>query len=309
MPDRAEQFDFIMIKPSHYDDDGYPIVWWRTILPSNSLAALNGLARDAAERAGAGAGRRASTWCRSTSATSMSCPARIITRHQAARRQGADRPGRRPVEPVPPRARPRPRVPRGGAAGGDRRLPRLGLPRRCSRRSRPRSRKRSTSAARCSPARPRRGGSMRCSSTPGKAGSSRSTITSRTCRASPACPVPWMPQGVARAQFGAMVELRSRPRLPVPVQLLHDHQRPGPQEPLPHRRRPRRDHPRESRAGDQGLLHHRRQSRPQPPLGGVLRPADQAATRRRGSRPTSPSRSTRSATASPISSTRPSAPG
>ena len=46
----AEQFDFVMIKPSHYDDDGYPIVWWRTILPSNSLAALNGLARDAAER-------------------------------------------------------------------------------------------------------------------------------------------------------------------------------------------------------------------------------------------------------------------
>jgi radical SAM superfamily enzyme YgiQ (UPF0313 family) len=50
MSERAEQFDFIMIKPSHYDDDGYPIVWWRTILPSNSLAALNGLARDAAER-------------------------------------------------------------------------------------------------------------------------------------------------------------------------------------------------------------------------------------------------------------------
>ncbi len=45
-----EDFDFIMIKPSHYDDDGYPIVWWRTILPSNSLAALNGLARDAAAR-------------------------------------------------------------------------------------------------------------------------------------------------------------------------------------------------------------------------------------------------------------------
>ena len=43
-------FDFYMIKPSHYDDDGYPIVWWRTILPSNSLAALNGLARDAAQR-------------------------------------------------------------------------------------------------------------------------------------------------------------------------------------------------------------------------------------------------------------------
>ena len=51
MADRAQQFDFVMIKPSHYDDDGYPIVWWRTILPSNSLAALNGLARDAAARA------------------------------------------------------------------------------------------------------------------------------------------------------------------------------------------------------------------------------------------------------------------
>jgi radical SAM superfamily enzyme YgiQ (UPF0313 family) len=50
MTDPAQLFDFIMIKPSHYDDDGYPIVWWRTILPSNSLAALNGLARDAAER-------------------------------------------------------------------------------------------------------------------------------------------------------------------------------------------------------------------------------------------------------------------
>jgi len=50
MGERPEQFDFVMIKPSHYDDDGYPIVWWRTILPSNSLAALNGLARDAAAR-------------------------------------------------------------------------------------------------------------------------------------------------------------------------------------------------------------------------------------------------------------------
>lgn len=46
----SEDFHFVMIKPSHYDDDGYPIVWWRTILPSNSLAALNGLARDAAAR-------------------------------------------------------------------------------------------------------------------------------------------------------------------------------------------------------------------------------------------------------------------
>jgi len=50
MDQAVQDFDFIMIKPSHYDDDGYPIVWWRTLLPSNSLAALNGLARDAAQR-------------------------------------------------------------------------------------------------------------------------------------------------------------------------------------------------------------------------------------------------------------------
>ncbi|HEV2748001.1 MAG TPA: radical SAM protein [Allosphingosinicella sp.] len=46
----SEEFDFVMIKPSHYDDDGYPIVWWRTLIPSNSLAALNGIARDCAAR-------------------------------------------------------------------------------------------------------------------------------------------------------------------------------------------------------------------------------------------------------------------
>jgi len=44
------EFEFVMIKPSHYDDDGYPIVWWRGLIPSNSLAALNGIALDCAER-------------------------------------------------------------------------------------------------------------------------------------------------------------------------------------------------------------------------------------------------------------------
>ncbi len=44
------ELEFIMIKPSHYDDNGYPIVWWKTLIPSNSLAALNGIARDCAKR-------------------------------------------------------------------------------------------------------------------------------------------------------------------------------------------------------------------------------------------------------------------
>lgn len=50
MASRAEQFDFIMIKPSRYDDDGYPVVWWRSFVPSNSLASVYGMANDCAER-------------------------------------------------------------------------------------------------------------------------------------------------------------------------------------------------------------------------------------------------------------------
>ncbi|MGD8242863.1 MAG: hypothetical protein PVF59_08560, partial [Desulfobacterales bacterium] len=43
-------FHFVMIKPTHYDDDGYPIQWLRSALPSNTLACLNGLAEDARRR-------------------------------------------------------------------------------------------------------------------------------------------------------------------------------------------------------------------------------------------------------------------
>ena len=45
-----ELFHFIMIKPSHYDDDGYPIQWLRSAIPANSLAAVNGLALDCKQR-------------------------------------------------------------------------------------------------------------------------------------------------------------------------------------------------------------------------------------------------------------------
>jgi hypothetical protein len=44
------RFQLVLIKPSHYHDDGYVIRWWRTLIPSNSLAAVYGLARDCAER-------------------------------------------------------------------------------------------------------------------------------------------------------------------------------------------------------------------------------------------------------------------
>ena len=47
---RAGKFCLILVKPSHYDDDGYVIQWFRSAIPSNSLAALFGLARDCAAR-------------------------------------------------------------------------------------------------------------------------------------------------------------------------------------------------------------------------------------------------------------------
>src|SRR6516165_3308230 len=43
-------FRLFLIKPSHYDDDGYVIQWVRSSIPSNTLAVLNGLALDCAER-------------------------------------------------------------------------------------------------------------------------------------------------------------------------------------------------------------------------------------------------------------------
>jgi radical SAM superfamily enzyme YgiQ (UPF0313 family) len=44
------RFRVVLIKPSHYHDDGYVIRWWRGLVPSNSLAALHGVALDCAQR-------------------------------------------------------------------------------------------------------------------------------------------------------------------------------------------------------------------------------------------------------------------
>jgi len=45
------RFQLVLVKPSHYDDDGYVIQWLMSAMPSNSLAALYGLAKDADARA------------------------------------------------------------------------------------------------------------------------------------------------------------------------------------------------------------------------------------------------------------------
>ena len=40
------KFLLFLVKPSHYDDDGYVIQWFRSAIPSNSLAVLYGLVSD-----------------------------------------------------------------------------------------------------------------------------------------------------------------------------------------------------------------------------------------------------------------------
>lgn len=47
---RKNKFCLVLVKPSHYDDDGYVIQWYRSPIPSNSLASVYGLALDCAER-------------------------------------------------------------------------------------------------------------------------------------------------------------------------------------------------------------------------------------------------------------------
>jgi radical SAM superfamily enzyme YgiQ (UPF0313 family) len=49
-PGTRGKFLVELIKPSHYDDDGYVIQWWRGWIPSNSLSCLYGIALDARAR-------------------------------------------------------------------------------------------------------------------------------------------------------------------------------------------------------------------------------------------------------------------
>ena len=49
-PRDQRRFQLVLIKPSHYDADGYVIQWARSSIPSNSLACVYALAMDAAER-------------------------------------------------------------------------------------------------------------------------------------------------------------------------------------------------------------------------------------------------------------------
>ncbi|MBV9705598.1 MAG: radical SAM protein [Methylobacteriaceae bacterium] len=46
---RGRTFRVVLVKPSHYDRDGYVIQWWRSTIPSNSLASVHGLLLECAQ--------------------------------------------------------------------------------------------------------------------------------------------------------------------------------------------------------------------------------------------------------------------
>src|SRR3989304_3531639 len=50
-PTTKARFQLILIKPSHYDNDGYVVQWIRSTMPSNSLAAVYSLAKGPAAAA------------------------------------------------------------------------------------------------------------------------------------------------------------------------------------------------------------------------------------------------------------------
>jgi hypothetical protein len=50
----AEIFHLILIKPTHYDDDGYPLQWRYSTIPSNALASVNGIAEESFHRGALG---------------------------------------------------------------------------------------------------------------------------------------------------------------------------------------------------------------------------------------------------------------
>ena len=119
-------FHFVMIKPTHYDDDGYPIQWFRSAIPSNTLACLNALAEDARRRnvLGPGVDIRLHTYDETNRRVR---PDKIIDLIAPRGRSLPDRARRRAVEPVSARGRSGQAVSRRRAAGLHRRLPHFRL--------------------------------------------------------------------------------------------------------------------------------------------------------------------------------------
>jgi len=95
------RFCLVLIKPSHYDDDGYVIQWWRSSIPSNSLSVVYTLAEDAARRRALGSDVGLDITAIDETNTRVKVKDIIaLIRRMAASAWSA---GRGPVEPVPAR--------------------------------------------------------------------------------------------------------------------------------------------------------------------------------------------------------------
>ncbi len=121
------RFQLILIKPSHYDNDGYVVQWLRSTMPSNSLAAVYSLALGAAERQLLGPDLPIDVMAMDETNTRVR-PREIARRIAENGGRRARRHRRRAIERVPPRRRYRAAFACGRRASHDRRLPRLGLP-------------------------------------------------------------------------------------------------------------------------------------------------------------------------------------
>ena len=270
----VEAFELFLIKPSHYDDDGYVIQWWRSSIPANTLATLNGLALDCAERRvlGDDVEIRITVWDETNTRIR---PEGIIAAIRAAGGRGLvglvgvqTNQFPRAVDIARPLRAAGIQVCIGGfhVSGCVSMLPDM-------------------------PPELKEAMDLGITLFAGEAEGRLEELLLAAYRGElkplynfmndlPGLEGTPMPYPAARRRsthVRAAHELRRRPRLPVPLQLLHHHQRPGPQVARAQRRRRRADRARQPRAGRAQLLHHRRQHRAQPELGGDLRPPDRDA--------------------------------
>ena len=299
------RFRLVLIKPSHYDDDGYVIQWFRSPIPANSLACLYGLAVDCAERHVLGAD--VALEIVAIDETNQRIRPEKLAR--SIREAGAGM-----VMLVGVQSNQFPRAldltaafRKAGRHRRHRRLPRL---RHALDAARDRAERAEGARSRRLRLRRRGGGGA---ARRGAGGCERRAAEAdlqfhgrparHRARADPASSGRGRPAHLRREH-----QLRRRPRLPVPVLLLHHHQRAGPKVAPPLGRRRGAHRAREPQARAPALLHHRRQFRPQQGLGADLRPADRDQRARRRRSLASSSRSTRSATGCRTSSRRRRAP-
>jgi hypothetical protein len=122
------RFQLVLIKPSHYDDDGYVIQWVRAFVPSNTLAVLYSLGRDSAQRGVLGPDTAVDITVIDEIHTRVKV-GQLLARFRRHRGFGLVALVGVQSNQFPPRARHRSPIPRGGRAGDDRRISRVRLPR------------------------------------------------------------------------------------------------------------------------------------------------------------------------------------